>query len=93
MTPRRPRPRRYLSDRDVARIQAMALSVTETFQPGVLDDLDAPIRVGACLPGHEVHTGAQVVIPWRGRIILGWRLGVAAREKRRRAGRYGQASP
>lgn len=87
------RPRRYLTDRDVARIRAMALSVTPTFRPQVLDDLDAPIRVGACLPGEEVATGAQVVIPWRGRMILGWRLGVAARERRRRARRYGGQAP
>ncbi|HEY0650369.1 hypothetical protein [Phenylobacterium sp.] len=85
----RSRPRRYLTDRDVARIQAMALSVTPSFQPDILEDLDAPIRVGACLPGEEANTGAQVVIPWRGRVILGWRLGVAARERRRQAGRYG----
>lgn len=89
MTPRRSHARRYLSDRDIARIRTLALSVSETFQPEVLDDLDAPIRVGACLPGHEAHTGAQVAVPWRGRIILGWRLSASAREARRRAGRYG----
>lgn len=90
MTSRRPPPRRrYLSDRDIARIQALALSVSETFQPEILEDLDAPIRVGACLPGGEHHTGAQVVIPWRGRMILGWRLSAGARERRRRARRYG----
>ena len=81
--------RRYLTDRDIARIQAMALSVTATHRPEILEDLDAPIRVGACLPGEEANTGAQVVIPWRGRMILGWRLSTAARERRRRAGRYG----
>ena len=86
-------PRRYLSDRDIARIRAMALSVTPTHQPDVLDDLDAPIRVGACLPGQEAHAGALVVIPWQGRMILGWRLGVAARERRRGAGAYGRRTP
>lgn len=85
--------RRYLSDRDIARIRALALSVSDTFQPEILDDLDAPIRVGACLPGQETYAGAQVVIPWRGRIILGWRLGVSARERRRRAGTYGGRAP
>lgn len=92
MTAHRPRPRRYLTDRDIARIQALALSVSETFQPEILEDLDAPIRVGACLPGDEIHTGAQVVVPWRGRMILGWRLSADARERARRAGRYGGTS-
>jgi len=66
----------------------MALSVSDTCEPPILDDLDAPIRVGACLPGQEANTGAAVVIPWRGRIILGWYLSTTARERRRRAGRY-----
>lgn len=87
------RARRHLTDRDISRIQAMALSVSETHRPEILDDLDAPIRVGACLPGEEAATGAQVVIPWRGRMILGWRLSTAARERRRRSGRYGGSSP
>lgn len=80
--------RHYLSDRDVARIRAMALALTHDHQPPVLDDLDAPIRVGVCAPGQEAATGAQVAIPWNGRIILGWKLGTAAREARRRRGRY-----
>jgi hypothetical protein len=85
---RKPHLRHYLTDRDVARIEAMALSVSATYEPPVLDDLDAPIRVGACLPGREANTGAAVVIPWRGRIILGWRLSCDERERRRRKGRY-----
>lgn len=83
-----PRPRRFLSDRDIQRIEAMALSLSADHQPPILDDLDAPIRVGVCRPGEQHVMGAQVAIPWRGRIILGWRLGVAARERRRRLGRY-----
>ena len=76
--------RRYLTDRDIARIEAMAAQVTETYQPPILDDLDAPIRVGACLPGQETFLGAHVVIPWRGRLILGWTLGRKARDRRRK---------
>ena len=62
----------------------MAAQVTETYQPPILDDLDAPIRVGACLPGQETFLGAHVVIPWRGRLILGWTLGRKARDRRRK---------
>lgn len=87
--PRRSRHRhRYLTDRDIARIEAMALSVTEDYRPPILDDLDAPVRVGACLPGEEVFTGAAIAVHWRGRVILGWGLSVQERERRRRRGRY-----
>lgn len=81
-----PRPsarRRHLSDRDLARIRAMAEQVTPDHQPPILEDLDAPIRVGACLPGQETYLGAQVVTAWRGRLILGWTLSRKARNGRR----------
>jgi hypothetical protein len=77
--------RRHLSARDIERIKVMAAKVSETCQPPVLDDLDAPIRVGACLPGQETYLGAQVVVPWNGRLILGWTLGRKARNARRGA--------
>jgi hypothetical protein len=88
----RPRRRHYLTDRDVARIRKLALSLPlegDAPPPPILDDLDAPIRVGVCRPGEAAATGAQVAIPWRGRVILGWRLSTRAREARRRQGRYG----
>lgn len=81
-----PRPsarRRHLSDRDLARIRAMAEKVTPDHQPPILEDLDAPIRVGACLPGQDTYLGAQVVAAWRGRLILGWPLSRKARNGRR----------
>jgi len=81
-----PRPsarRRHLSERDLARIHAMAEQVTPDNQPSILEDLDAPIRVGACLPGQETYLGAQVVAAWRGRLILGWPLSRKARNGRR----------
>jgi hypothetical protein len=81
--PRRPARRRHLSDRDLARIRAMAEQVTPDHQPPILEDLDAPIRVGACLPGQETYLGAQVVAAWRGRLILGWPLSRKARNGRR----------
>lgn len=77
--------RRRLSGRDIERIKAMAAQVSESYQPPVLDDLDAPIRVGACLPGQETYLGAQVVVAWNGRLILGWTLGRKARNVRRGA--------
>jgi hypothetical protein len=80
--------RHYVTDRDIARIKAMALSLSDDYQPPVLDDLDAPVRVGVCRPGEEAYTGAHIAVPWRGRIILGWKLGTRAREARRRQGRY-----
>lgn len=86
LRPPDPRPsarRRHLSDRDLARIQAMAEQVTPDHQPPILEDLDAPIRVGACLPGQETYLGAQVVTAWRGRLILGWTLSRKARNGRR----------
>lgn len=61
----------------------MAESVTPDHQPPILEDLDAPIRVGACLPGQEAYAGAHVVAAWRGRLILGWTLGRKARNGRR----------
>lgn len=75
--------RRHLSDRDLARIRAMAESVTPDHQPPILEDLDAPIRVGACLPGQETYAGAHVIAAWRGRLILGWTLSRKARNGRR----------
>ncbi len=75
--------RRHLSDLDIARIHAMAAQATETYRPPILEDLDAPIRVGACLPGQETYVGAQVIAAWRGRLILGWPLGRRARDRRR----------
>ena len=75
--------RRHLSDRDIARIHAMAERATETYQPPILEDLDAPIRVGACVPGQETYVGAQVIAAWRGRLILGWPLSRKARDRRR----------
>lgn len=86
LRPPDPRPsarRRHLSRRDIARIQAMAEQVTETHQPPILEDLDAPIRVGACLPGQETYLGAQVIAAWRGRLVLGWALSRKARNSRR----------
>ena len=87
----RPYRRHYVTDRDIARIKAMALSLVDDGRPAppILDDLDAPIRVGVCRPGEEACTGAHIAVPWRGRIILGWKLGTRAREHRRRQGRYG----
>lgn len=75
--------RRHLSGRDLARIRAMAEQVSETHQPPILEDLDAPIRVGACLPGHETYSGAHVIAAWRGRLVLGWPLSRKARNRRR----------
>ncbi|MFZ5685704.1 MAG: hypothetical protein ACOY9C_13810 [Pseudomonadota bacterium] len=75
--------RRHLSDRDVARIRAMAEQVTEDHQPAILEDLDAPIRVGACLPGQETYSGAHVMTAWRGRLVLAWPLSRKARNRRR----------
>lgn len=75
--------RRHLSRRDIARIQAMAEEVTETHQPPILEDLDAPIRIGACLPGQETYLGAHVITAWRGRLVLGWALSRKARSSRR----------
>lgn len=86
LQPPDPRPsarRRHLSDRDLVRIRAMAEQVTPDHQPSILEDLDAPIRVGACLPGQETYLGAQVVAAWRGRLILGWPLSRKARNARR----------
>ncbi len=75
--------RRHLSRRDIARIQAMAEQVTVAHQPPILEDLDAPIRVGACLPGQETYSGAHVIAAWRGRLVLGWPLSRKARSSRR----------
>jgi len=61
----------------------MAEQVTQDHQPPILEDLDAPIRVGACLPGQETYLGAQIVAAWRGRLILGWPLSRKARNGRR----------
>ncbi len=87
LRPPGPRPsarRRHLSRRDIARIQAMAeQEVTETHQPPILEDLDAPIRVGACLPGQETYLDAHVIVAWRGRLVLGWALSRKARNGRR----------
>jgi len=86
LRPPDPRPsarRRHLSDRDLARIRAMAEQVTPDHQPPILEDLDAPIRVGACLPGQETYLGAQAVTAWRGRLILAWTLSRKARNGRR----------
>lgn len=86
LRPPDPRPsarRRHLSRRDIARIQAMAEQVTEAHQPPILEGLDAPIRVGACLPGQETYLGAHVIAAWRGRLVLGWPLSRKARNGRR----------
>lgn len=61
----------------------MAEQVTDTHQPSILEDLDAPIRVGACLPGQETYLGAHVIAAWRGRLVLGWPLSRRARNGRR----------
>jgi hypothetical protein len=49
-----------LSDRDWARILALAKEVTPLYVPARLDDLDAPgIAVGVCPVGHETRTSGE----------------------------------
>lgn len=61
----------------------MAEQVTEAHQPPILEDLDTPVRVGACLPGQVTYLGAHVMAAWRGRLVLGWPLSRKARNRRR----------
>lgn len=51
--------------------------------PPILEDLYAPIHVGACPPGQETYSGAHVIAAWRGRLVLGWPLSRKARNRRR----------
>lgn len=49
-----------LSDRDWARISALARQVTPIFTPARLDDLDAPgIAVGVCPAGEERRSSGE----------------------------------
>lgn len=70
-----------------ARIRAPAEQVTPAWRPPVLDDLDAPVRVGAFMPGDEAHEGGTVFGAWAGRVLVGWRLPQSAKDRRRKVGR------
>jgi hypothetical protein len=82
-----PRRAGHVTERDLARIRALAEQVTETHSPPVLDDLDCPLRVGAFMPGAEAYEGGTVVGAWAGRVLVGWRITQAAKNTRRKAGR------
>lgn len=62
------------SRRDLVRIKALAESTTETYVPAVLNDLDVPVRVGACLPGQEFRSTGSYLGEWAGRTLLWWRM-------------------
>ncbi|WP_293677662.1 hypothetical protein [uncultured Phenylobacterium sp.] len=85
-TPPRRRPG-HVTARDLARIRALAEQVTPAFRPPVLDDLDAPLRVGAFMPGDERYAGGYVVGAWAGRVLVGWGIPRSAKNLRRKAGR------
>jgi hypothetical protein len=80
------RRRGHVTDRDLERIRAMAEQVTPEYRPPVLDDLDAPVRVGAFMPGDEAHEGGTVFGAWAGRVLVGWRIPQAAKNARRKRG-------
>lgn len=59
--------RASLTERDWARITALARHVTPTYTPQRLDDLDAPgIAVGVCLAGFESRTSGERIGTVRG---------------------------
>ena len=80
-----PRRRGHVTDRDLARIRALAEQVTPTHSPPILDDLDCPLRVGAFMPGDEAYEGGTVVGAWAGRVLVGWRITQASKNARRKA--------
>lgn len=67
---RRERHKRWLSsltDRDWARLSALADQVTPGFCPARIEDLDAPgIAVGVCLSGREGYTSGERIGSLRG---------------------------
>lgn len=83
--PDRPPRRGHVTERDLARIRALAEQVTPTHSPPILDDLDCPLRVGAFMPGDEAYEGGTVVGAWAGRVLVGWRITQAAKNARRKA--------
>jgi len=74
--------------RDIVRIKAMAESTTGNYLPAALNDLDVPIRVGACPAGQESRSTGKVLGSWAGRTLLYWDMYVEEREvwARRRPG-------
>ena len=89
LRPADPAPRRigHVTDRDLARIRALAEQVTPSHSPPILDDLDCPLRVGAFMPGDEAYEGGTVVGAWAGRVLVGWRITQGAKNARRKASR------
>lgn len=59
-----------LSDRDWARLMIHADEVKDGFSPAALDDLDAPFRVAACLPGDERGCSGVMFGRLRGRALV-----------------------
>lgn len=72
-----------LSDADWARIRAMARQVNEVYAPPALGDLSLPLRVGACMTGHERRfSGERVGTLRAGRVaVLVWEMSEREREE------------
>lgn len=75
--------------RDITRIKAMAEATHDGYAPKALDDLDVPVRVGACMPGQESYSSGRVLGDWAGRSLLYWEMNDREAEAWRRARRTG----
>lgn len=52
----------------------MAESMTDTWSPPALVDLDVPVRVAAVRKGEESRFSGEVLGEWAGRSLLFWRM-------------------
>lgn len=77
------------SARDWARIRAHAEAGGLEADGPALDDLDVPVRVGACTPELARRLNGRLLGGWRGRALVWWPMTEREREAwaRRRRGR------
>lgn len=69
-----------LTRRDVARIKALAESVTDNYTPAGLQDLDVPYRIQALRPVEANRGSGEPMGSWAGRMLVYWPLLGAARD-------------
>lgn len=75
--------------RDITRIKAMAEATHHGYVPKALNDLDVPVRVGACMPGQESYSSGRPLGEWAGRTLLYWDMNAREEELWRKARRSG----
>ena len=63
-----------LTKRDVARLKALAESVTENYTPAGLQDLDVPYRVQALRPAEASRGSGKPMGSWAGCSLVCWPL-------------------